>query len=296
MKDILLESGNGEVEIIVFIINNKKYCINVLKTREIVVLKSVSPMPGSDDCIKGLTDIRGHIHTVIDLPYILEGTHTPTPKEPYALVCEFNKTQYVFLVDAVEGIKRIPWSEIKKPDSLLNRDLIMGTILSGDDIYVLLDFESIVTDKVQNLYVDTQQEMGGPGTNARSEKTIFIAEDSHLIQNLIVATLQKAGYVNVVKHSDGLELLERLNTLVKEEKESVVDLVITDVEMPGLDGLSLTKQIKDNPKLTHLPVILYSSLITDDLKHKGQSVGANAQISKPEITELISVVDKLLQV
>ncbi|MBS7345610.1 MAG: response regulator, partial [Caryophanon sp.] len=134
------------------------------------------------------------------------------------------------------------------------------------------------------------------GERERSEKRIVVAEDSPLLRKLLFETLSEAGYVNVEFYENGRDALNYLEAVVAEGKDikNEVQLIVTDIEMPQMDGHHLTKQIKSNPQLSELPVIIFSSLITDDLRHKGDEVGAEDQISKPEIAELILRIDQLI--
>ena len=160
---------------------------------------------------------------------------------------------------------------------------------------LLLDFERIMVDinPASSISVEDVKKLG---KRERSEKKIVIAEDSPLLRKLLFDTMQEAGYMNLDFFENGRDVYEYLEALVKADKniENHVQLVITDVEMPQMDGHHLTKKIKTHPDLRKLPVIIFSSLITDDLRHKGEEVGAEDQISKPEIAELILRMDQLI--
>ena len=124
-----------------------------------------------------------------------------------------------------------------------------------------------------------------------------MAEDSSLLRSLISNTLLEAGFQKIEIFENGKDALNYLSTSItnKTDSEKTVDLIITDIEMPVMDGLFFTKQVKESPLLSNIPVVIFSSLITDDLRHKGENVGADAQISKPEIGELINVIDQLIE-
>ena len=125
---------------------------------------------------------------------------------------------------------------------------------------------------------------------------MLIAEDSPLLRKLLLATFKEAGYELVDIFENGQDALKFLEEKVQAGTlQEDIQLVITDIEMPQMDGHHLTKRIKENSALKDLPVIIFSSLITDDLRHKGELVGADAQISKPEIAELVKQIDRFLQ-
>ncbi|MCT4776576.1 response regulator, partial [Exiguobacterium mexicanum] len=127
------------------------------------------------------------------------------------------------------------------------------------------------------------------GARERSNKHVWIAEDSEMLRTLIIDTLDDAGYFNTTIFNNGKEALDAF-----EQSDVHCDLLITDIEMPQMDGLHLTKRLRDMDRFADLPIVIFSSLISDDLKHKGDAVGANAQITKPEIGILIATLDEFL--
>ena len=123
----------------------------------------------------------------------------------------------------------------------------------------------------------------------------MIAEDSILLQKMIDEALQRAGFTNVKNFNNGQEAWDYLHSISEaEDLYEKVNLVITDIEMPKMDGHRLTKLIKDDPRLKHLPVVIFSSLIDDQMRIKGQTLGADEQLTKPEIGNLVHVIDRLL--
>ena len=296
-QSVLLDVGTGEVEVIVFLVNNHRYCVNVLKAREIIQLSDVRPATDTNKSILGITNVRDKVMTVMDLSYILDKTSTQDVKGKMALVCEFNRKQVMFAVDSIEGIKRVKWSDITKPDPLLKGSLSVGNILTDEGILLMLDFEKIITDisKEENPYEKGKSEIVLKAE--RATKKIYMADDSKTIRTLLKEVLTAAGYKDIHTFDNGKEILDAL-IQIKEVKgkdfKDEVDLVITDIEMPILDGHTVTRRIKEDPILGSIPVIIFSSLITDDLYHKGETVGANCQISKPSIHELVDAVDSLV--
>lgn len=294
-KTILLESGTGELEVVVFKIGESDYCINVLKIREIIDLGEVSSAISSQGEILGITNVRGSILAVIDLKYILLGQHTDLSQQKRALICEFNNQQIIFTVDSVSEIKRIKWSDISSPANLLKSSYIIGSTICDKTIYSLLDFEKILASlESENGQMEKDKESISY-KKERNLKKIYIVEDSLVIRTTLKDMLKIAGYESVVMFENGKKALEQLMALKsKKEVSSSVDLIITDIEMPAMDGHALTKTIKNDEDLKAIPVIIHSSLITDDLYHKGIDVGADLQISKPNVKELIEAVDSLL--
>jgi two-component system chemotaxis response regulator CheV len=160
----------------------------------------------------------------------------------------------------------------------------------------MLDFEKIVTDISPSTGI-SEDKIANIDYKDRSNVKIMLADDSALIRKLLKDTLTKAGFKNLMFFNDGRQALDYLEGLEKEKHEKFTDevqMLITDIEMPQMDGHTLTRKIKEHPILRRLPVVIFSSLITDDLKHKGVSVGADEQLSKPEIGDLVKVIDKYI--
>ena len=296
-QSVLLEVGTGELEVIVFTVNHNRYCINVLKAREIIQLSEVRPATDSNKSILGITNVRDKVMTVIDLSYILDKKSVEKAEGKMALVCEFNRKQMMFAVDNIEGIRRVKWSDIAKPDALLKGGLSVGNILTDTGILLMLDFEKIITDisKEENPYEKSKSEIIRKAE--RATKKIYMADDSKTIRTLLREVLVASGYKDIHTFDNGKEALDAL-VKIKEKKgnqfKEEVDILITDIEMPILDGHTVTRRIKEDPILSSLPVVIFSSLITDDLYHKGEAVGADCQISKPSIHELVDAVDSLV--
>ena len=296
-SDILLESGTGEVEVIEFRANDVNYAINVIKVKEIIDMTAigVTKMPESKKEIAGLILCRDEILPVIDLKYILNREKS-SELGSRLIVCEFNKVKVAFNIDDIIGVHRIKWSDIRKPNNMFDESLAVGNIVLNGKIIVMLDFEKIVTDISPKSGI-SEDRLVSVEYKDRSELKLVLADDSPLIRKLLRETLTKAGFTNMKIFDDGeqaLSYLERLKIDLGKSFIKEVQLLITDIEMPQMDGLTLTRKVKEDEVLKRLPVIIFSSLITGDLRHKGESVGADAQLSKPEIEELIGVIDQLL--
>ncbi|NFL01918.1 chemotaxis protein CheV [Clostridium botulinum] len=292
---ILLKSGTGELEILEFVINNKHYAINVIKVKEVVEVDNLTELPDAHPAIAGLILCRNEIITLIDLKYILDGKKSPKNKSK-VIICEFNQIKVAFNIDDIVAVHRIKWESIVKPDDMATSSLVTGNILLNKEIILLLDFEKIVTDINPSAGI-SEEKVINVEYKDRSNIKIMLADDSALIRKLLKDTLTKAGFKNLRVFNDGKQSLNYLYDLAKSKKEKFTDdvhLLITDIEMPQMDGHTLTRKIKEHPILHKLPVIIFSSLITDELKHKGKEVGADEQLSKPEIGELVKCIDKYI--
>jgi len=295
--EILLESGTNELEIIEFEMGMHRYGINVIKVKEIILPMPVTPIPHAHPAIEGIIQLRGEVLPVINMEKVMGLPQTFDHNQGKYIVAMFNKQHVVFHVHDVTQIHRISWEQIEKPSDIYSQDSsqVIGVIKRGEQMLLLLDFEKIILEINPATGIQVSQ-VRALGERERSEKHIVVAEDSPLLRKLLHDTLNEAGYGNLTFFENGRDALGFLHSILQEGKEITeeVQLVITDIEMPQMDGHHLTKRIRENPDLSELPVIIFSSLITNDLKHKGESVGANDQVSKPEIAELVLKIDKYI--
>lgn len=297
-NDILLEAGTGEVEIIEFVVDNTNYAINVVKVREIIDMpeSGITKLPNPNKEIAGLILCRNEILTLVDLKYILSGSKASMTNK--VIICEFNNIKVAFNIDEILGVHRIKWSDIRKPDDLSAASLSVGNILFGDKVILMLDFEKIVTDICPSCGI-SEDRLVSVDYKDRSGIQLVLADDSALIRQLLKDTLTKAGFKKLRVFDDGEQAFNYLLSLKEKDGADFIkeaQMLITDIEMPQMDGLTLTRKIKEDDVLKKLPVVIFSSLITDELRHKGESVGADAQLSKPEVEELVDKIDHLLNI
>jgi len=294
---ILLESGTNELEIIEFTVADEIFGINVAKLREIMVAQDVKPMPNSHHVVEGVFKPRDEIITVISLAKYLGLPECEDSGRDIFVVTHFNKLNFAFHVHTVVGIDRISWTAIKKPDKAVyggQDGAATGIAEYQGRLITILDFEKIVADisPESSIQVQSIDELGERHT---MEKTILIAEDSMLLSKMIIECLHKAGYKNTVKTDNGQEAWDYLLE-ARESGDPIrehVACIVSDIEMPLMDGHRLTKLVKEDPILKSIPLILFSSLISEEMRIKGKQLGANEQISKPEIGKLVSIIDEL---
>lgn len=295
--NILLESGTNELEILEFALGNNHYGINVAKIREILQYQQVTPVPNAHPSVEGIFMPRDTMITVINLRRCL-GMEDGT-EEGLFIITNFNKLNIAFHVDQVIGIHRVSWEEIIKPDSTINSStgvsVSTGVIKMNDRLVVILDFESIVSGispetGLRVTDIDNLQE------RTRSNSRILIAEDSPLLSKLITDCLRKAGYQELIITGNGQEAWDKIcefknaGTLLEK-----VQLIITDIEMPQMDGHRLTKLCKSDDTIKKIPLIIFSSLVNEEMRRKGEQLGADAQLTKPEIGMLVDAVDQLIE-
>lgn len=294
---ILLESGTNEIEIMEFTISGNLYGINVAKVREILMSAPVKPMPHAHPSVEGIFKPRDVVITVVDLPQYLNGTSGEKHDKDLFIITNFNKMYIAFRVHTVVGISRISWKDIQKPDKTVSggsEGVATGIAQCEGELVTILDFERIVAEIAPQTSIQIS-EIDALGPRNRNERPIWIAEDSILLSKMIQESLRKAGYVNLTMFPNGQELWDSLVAAGnKKDLSDQVALIITDIEMPQMDGHRLTKLVKDDSRFQNIPLIIFSSLISEEMRIKGRQLGADEQLSKPEIGHLVDVMDHLL--
>jgi two-component system, chemotaxis family, chemotaxis protein CheV len=299
MKDsnILLETGTNELEIVELSIGENKFAINVMKVKEILNPVPVLGIPHAHPFVEGIMELRGEVLPVINVAAVLGLPASIQPQLDKFIVAEFNQQKTVFHVHSVSQIHRISWGQIEKPSEMYQgaKSQVIGVIKLGGQMILFLDFEKILLEINPESGIK-MSDVKKLGPRERSNKRIVIAEDSAMLRKILHDTLTEAGYQYLEFFENGKDAIDYLEHLAEHTNNftDAVQLVITDIEMPQMDGHHFTKRIKEHSVLSKLPVIIFSSLITNELRHKGTVVGADAQISKPDISELVLKIDKLI--
>lgn len=293
--NILLESGTNELEILEFKLGNCRYGINVAKIREILSYQPVTPIPHANPSVEGIFMPRDVMITVINLKRCIGLPEDD--KEGLFIITNFNKLNIAFHVDEVLGIHRVSWEDIIKPDSTINSDdngVSTGVVKLNDNLIVILDFERIVTDISPETGLKIS-DLDDLGERDRSDCPILIAEDSPLLSKLITDCLKKAGYSKQIVTANGQEAWDKIREYKRKGTlEDMVHCIITDIEMPLMDGHRLTKLVKSDEGTKSIPLVIFSSLVNDEMRRKGEQLGADAQLTKPEIGSLVETVDRLI--
>ena len=294
--NILLESGTNELEVLEFTLGNNHYGINVAKIREILTYQPVTPVPNSHPSIEGIFMPRDTMISVVNLKRCL-GMPDDAKTEGLFIITNFNKLNIAFHVDAVLGIHRVSWEAIIKPDATINTEqnsASTGVIKMDDKLIIILDFEKIVSDISPETGLKVS-DIDNLGERERCDSPILIAEDSPLLSKLITDCLKKSGYTNLIVTMNGQEAWDKLTEFQRNGTAlEDVHCVITDIEMPLMDGHRLTKLIKEDDELKKIPVVIFSSLVNEEMRRKGEALGADAQLTKPEIGHLVEAIDRLI--
>lgn len=288
---ILTKSGTNELEIIEFYIGKGTYGINVAKVSQITkFIHEISEYPQSNPAIEGMINYRGNVIPVINLFKVLniaEEDH-----KQMMLITKFNNRTICFIVGQVKGIHKDEWSNIESSQSFMNtktsEQYITGVLKKEKELISLIDFESILS----RLLGETMTyEIGELKELIESDKEIVFAEDSSMIAKVLKDNLIEIGFTNIKSFTNGEDIWHYLEAN-RDNVESIY-CILSDIEMPKMDGLTLCRKVKEDPQLKALKVVLFSSLITDELRNKGESVGADAQISKPDMKELLDTLKNI---
>lgn len=306
-NNILLEAGTNELEIVEFYLEEAEdsldaapnsvyrgyYGVNVAKVLEIIRMPKVTELPEvQHPCVLGAFNLRSHIIPLVNLSMWLGKTQAKSQEGPKTIVTEFNGVTTAFMVSGVNRIHRISWEEVESPSphvATFSNNTVIGVVKLEERIVFLLDLEKIVANL--NPKLGLRLDDLGEDWDTSVRYRALVADDSALIREMLRDLLEKANFDVEVVHN-GREAWDRLMAFkAKSETEGrpltdLVQVMVSDIEMPIMDGHNLTKRIKDDPLLKQLPVVLFSSLITDKLRHKGIAVGADDQVSKPEVTAL----------
>jgi len=313
-EGILLKSGTNEVEFIEFNIGKIPYGINVAKVQRVIARPSVkvTRMDNSSKAVLGVIYVHELPVPLIDLRAALRMPKPPPdervdPERQLSLVTKFNKKTTAFLIDAVNKIHRTSWSEFEPIDQTMaetaSSSYVTGTIKIEGRVIVILDLEHLMLEFAppeQSEQDPTDEEKDSGIMEKRGGVRILYAEDSSIIRKMMLRTLQAGGYTHVKAFEHGksaYDYIEELKRKADNEGKSIsdfIDCIITDIEMPQMDGLTLCRSIKDSPQDKGIPaVVVYSSLVNEEMARKCQSVGADAQISKPHGDEILKVLDRL---
>ncbi|MBU1003362.1 MAG: chemotaxis protein [Proteobacteria bacterium] len=298
--NILLESGTNELEVVVFYIDERLpdgevyrgyYGINVAKVLEIIRKPNITELPTMiKTAVMGTFNLRNRVIPLIDLPRSLGKESVPV-EEPKAVVTWFNEAINAFQVSGVTRIHRLSWEQVEAPtEQMLDMtgESITGVVRIDGRVVFLLDMEKVVGDLSPRLALSVSDDtINDDGVVYK----VLVVDDSSTMRRMIKSSLIKMGLeVTVaINGKDAWDKLESILSRAQEAGEPLSDhlhVIISDIEMPVMDGHSLTRRIKETPILKDVPVLLFSSLITESLRHKGEAVGADEQIAKPDMNTL----------
>jgi len=304
--DILLETGTNELEILEFFITSASdggeyethhFGVNVAKVMEVIASPGLEAQPSAPHpSFLGLIPLRSHILPVIDLAVWLDMPKVSSTQDN-VIVTEFSQAVTGFLVSGVTEIHRVGWAEVIPPDGYMPKvglQAIVGLVERGGHFIQLLDLETILAD-----LAPASEGEEAPTFVAEQTLRVLVADDSTTIRLMLSRSLTAANFETIVVNNgqEALDMARELARRAQSEGRPItdfVDVIVSDIEMPLMDGFTLIKNLKADSTLRALPMILYSSIITQELRHKGESVGADCQISKPEMDKIPEVAARLV--
>ena len=305
--NILLESGTNELEIVEFYLDEPEYRghygVNVAKVVEIIRMQPVTAMPQMrhPSVLGAFSHRGGKIVPLVSLSRYLN-KDSKESDDLKIIVTEFNKIVTGFVVSGVNRIHRMSWNSVEEPGKFLqdvSRNSVTGVVRLEGRVVFLLDMENVVADLDPALAIRFNK-IPDNLLNTNKIYTVLHADDSGNVRNLVKRLLEDSGQFRVIQATSGEEAWNILRHLKSEAEKNgtqvsdAVDAIISDIEMPRMDGLTLCRQIKEDPALKFLPVALFSSLVSQSLEHKGKSVGADAQFAKPDLQRLSERVLELI--
>ena len=299
-------AGTNKLEILLFTLGrdtesgrNEAFGINVFKVREVVRAPVITRAPDMAPAIEGMVSLRGMLIPVIDLVRYV-GLCTRT-SGTLMIVTEYNGHTQGFLVEAVDTILRLDWSAMKAPPAMLSRKadglITSVTELADGRLVMMMDVERVLADTTDGASVDlAYRSICRLGV---ADRTVLFADDSSIARKQIASTLD-AMDVNHIATQNGREAwgaLERIANCAADAGRPVsayLQAVLTDVEMPEMDGYMLTRKIKSDRRFSGIPVLMHSSLSGTSNQHLGESVGVDAYVSKFEPRRLAEALGRLL--
>lgn len=313
---ILTESGTNELEIIEFHLEkilpdgSTKTCyygINVAKVREVIQVPDTTDYPNAQPHMVGVFSSRDILTPLVDLAGWLGVPTSKVLEKKFVIVTDFNRMTNGFLIDSISRIHRISWNDVESPSQFLEageQDCVVAVVRMDGNLIMILDFEKIIADinpelsmEKYDVTVDKSVDLNQKMVSKRNAQTIMVVDDSAFIRSLIQDTLSSAGY-NIIACKDGGDAHDKLmefQAIAAKENvpiSELVNAVVTDVEMPRMDGMHLLKRLRDNSVYAEMPIVMFSSLMSEDNRTKALALGANDTITKPEIGKMVSLMDK----
>lgn len=307
--NILLDAASNELEIIEFYIDEVSedgnpyrgyYGMNVAKVLEIIRRPVVTGVPSNHHtAVLGTFNLRGRVLPLVDLAMWLGKTRVESDSLK-VIVSEFSGVVTAFLVSGVNHIHRLTWSRIEAPEQYLqsfSNHSITGVVRINERILFILDMEQMISSMTPGQEPEEMEKRNTLPDNYGQGCKILVVDDSMAIRKLISSILAKAGF-EVQNASTGLEAFDILQKIKQEANgrsiSDYLDLVISDIEMPQMDGHTLLKKVREDSALSKLPMVLFSSHITEALRQKGVELKADDQISKPDLPTLTKRVRALI--
>lgn len=289
-------AGTNKMEILLFSLgSNEKFGINVFKVKEVCQIGKITRTPNMPGGVDGIVSLRGHVMPVLNLANFMG--MNPAIKHETMLVAEFNRHILGFLVEGVDRIIRVDWDKVHPTEGMLSdKGALITAITELEDgsLVSILDVEQILADAFGEAVVGNVERI-----ESEHELCVFFADDSLVARRKIIEVLDKMG-VKHVQSNNGREAWDRLKAMADAAQSAGVNLhdqiqaILTDAEMPEMDGYVLTQHIKGDSRFDDIPVVMHSSLSSDANRAMGKRVGVDNYVSKFDSIVLSSTLRPLL--
>jgi len=293
------EAGRTEMELLTVFVADQLFGLNIDKVQSIVQYdqKLVTTLPEKQSGVAGMLLYRNRTIPLMDLSQILDIELEKEFDNEIIVVTEFNKSINSFKAQGVNRIYRLPWKEFVPLDQLFEDNPFFTGSVNVDDTQVLiLDLEHILAEIFPDVLIEniSQEILDQNELLQRGQLDIIFAEDSPTMRKAMKKQLQKAGFENIKAFTNGKQAFDHLVQNYKNHSDETIQKVvlISDIDMPVMDGLTLCRQVKSNSDLKNIYVVMFSSLINDQMIDRCNRIKADNCVSKPEINQLIKILDK----
>lgn len=299
-------AGTNRLELLLFSLGKdvntgreEVFGINVFKVREVMSIPEITQAPDMPAAVEGMISLRGNLIPVVNLAKFCDLEIEKPPG--IMIVTEYNNTMQGYMVSSVDTILRLDWNVVKTPPEMLSEQMggvvTAVTELDNGSIVMIMDVEKVLADTAQDTSSDTW--FSDVAAAEHRDVTIFFADDSLVARKQISRTLDHMGFTHV-SANNGLEAWNKLKEIAQradttgQPVSNFIQLILTDVEMPEMDGFVLTKKIKADSRFDGIPVIMHSSLSADSSQSLGKNVGADDYVPKFDPTHLSGTIEKNL--
>jgi len=299
-------AGANRLEVLLFSLGKdtdsgreEVFGINVFKVREVMHVPDITRAPDMPSSVEGMVSLRGITIPVINLTRYCGISAEEKPS--IMIITEYNKHVQGFLVHSVDSIKRLAWEEVKAPPIMMasqHGGLVTAvTEVSDNGLVMIMDVEKVLSEAA-GFYDDDSIYHGIP-TAKDKDVTVMFVDDSSVARGQIQRTLDEMGvkYISAVNGQDAWDKLSEIASQTEADGSAVIDrvqFILTDIEMPEMDGYVLTRKVKEDERFKGIPVIMHSSLSAESNQALGEGVGADAYVAKFQPRELAGTLVKLM--
>ncbi|MCB1760698.1 MAG: chemotaxis protein CheV [Gammaproteobacteria bacterium] len=300
-------AGTNRLEVLLFSLGtdthtgrDEVFGINVFKVREVMHVPEITRAPEMPAAVEGMVSLRGTMVPVINLQRFCNVQTDSTPR--ILMITEYNKHIQGFLVDSVDMIERLNWDEVKAPPQMLTSRLggLVTSVAELDNgrLVMIMDVEKVLAETAG--FYDDEAVYEGITRQENSDTTVLFADDSSVARSQIKKTMEKMG-IRYISTINGLEAWKMLTTLAEQAEATggrvsdKVQIILTDVEMPEMDGYVLTRKVKGDARFSDIPIIMHSSLTADANQMLGKGVGADAYVPKFQPADLARTLSSLIE-